>query len=339
MKRSQFLTTLAATTLLPLRPWALGTASTGSEWVQPQPLQPGDTLAITAPAGYATRQEVEAAQRVLESWGFTVRLGNTVGKRFGTFSGTDAERAADLQQLLAANEVKAILCARGGYGAVRIVDKVDFSLLCRRPKWLIGFSDITLLHCHIHRHCGVATLHAKMSNGFPENWALADAVQQATLRSIRDALMGLPSRFELPPHTYNRTGEASGVLVGGNLRTLETLAGTRSDIPTKGKILFLEDTGEYLYSIDRMFWNLKRSGKLDELAGLLIGGFNIKRTEDPNDEFGMQLREIVLEKTEGCNYPVCFNFPVGHQKSNYALKCGVRHHLSVTASGVVLKEI
>lgn len=339
MNRSQFLASLTTTALLPLQKWASEEEPATAAIVHPPSLQPGDTIAITSPAGFTTQREVQAARRVLESWGFQVRLGDAVGKRHVSFGGTDAERAADLQQLLTDSNVKAILCARGGYGAVRIVDKVDFASLRRHPKWIIGFSDITILHCHLHRRTGVASLHGKMCNSFPESWARADAVQQATLLSIRDALMGIPARFVVPPNSNNRFGEGKGMLIGGNLRTLETLAGTSSDIQTKGKILFLEDTGEYLYSIDRMFWNLKRNGKLDDLAGLIIGGFNIKRTEDAAEEFGLQLRDIVLEKTESCNYPVCFNFPVGHQKNNYALKCGIRHQLAVTASGVELKEL
>lgn len=339
MNRSEFLTSLSTTAILPLKPWTWEEETNMAAWVQPAALQPGDTIAISAPAGYTTQREVQATKIVLESWGFNVQLGNTVGKRYITFGGTDAERADDLQQLLMDTNVKAILCARGGYGAVRIVDKIDFSFLRKHPKWLVGFSDITVLHCHIHRCTGVASVHAKMCNGFPDNWNRADSVQQATLLSIRDALTGIPSKFLLPPNSNNRIGIGTGVLIGGNLRTLETLAGTKSDITTKGKILFLEDTGEYLYSIDRMFWHLKRNGKLDGLAGLIIGGFNIKRTEDTAEEFGLQLRDIVLEKTEGCNYPVCFNFPVGHQKNNYALKCGVRHQLTVTASNVSLNEL
>jgi muramoyltetrapeptide carboxypeptidase len=176
-----------------------------------------------------------------------------------------------------------------------------------------------------------------MCNSFPDDWSKADPIQQETILSIRDALMGKQMNYTITPNTKNRNGIATGVLLGGNLKTIESLTGSKSDIRTTNKILFVEDTGEYLYSIDRMFWNLKRSGKLDHLAGLIIGGFKIKPSEDPGEEFGKTLQDIVLEKIPDCKFPVCFDFPVGHQKNNFALKCGVIHHLTVTDQQVLLK--
>lgn len=306
---------------------------------QPPFLRPGDIIAITSPAGFVTLEEVTPAIRQMESWGLKVRLGSTIGKKDGTFGGTDDERAADFEELLKDPAVKAIMCARGGYGFVRIIDRIDFGHLRRHPKWLIGFSDITVLHNHVNRHYGIATLHSKMCNSFPSDWNAAEPIQMETILSIKRAIMGENLLYTAPAHPQNKPGKAEGVLVGGNLRILENLAGSASDIHTRGKILFLEDTGEYLYSIDRMFWNLKRSGKLEHLSALVVGGFKIKPAEKPEEEFGKNLYEIVLEKLEDCSYPVCFDFPVGHQKNNFALKCGVRHQLLVTELGATLREI
>lgn len=306
----------------------------------PNYLKEGDTIAITSPAGYTTLKEIQPAVEQIESWGFKVKIGDTIGKRDFTFGGTDEERLKDFQQLLDDRKVKAILCARGGYGFVRIIDKLDFTKFKTNPKWLIGFSDITVLHSHVNRNIGIATIHSKMCNSFPEDWSKAEPIQIETILSIRDALKGVKMNYTATPNINNRNGTAIGVLVGGNLKTIESLSGSKSDLRTAGKILFVEDTGEYLYSIDRMFWNLKRSGKLEKLAGLIVGGFKLKKDEGENDtEFGKNLEQIVLEKVNEYKYPVCFDFPVGHQKNNYAMKCGAHHKLQVTATETTLTEI
>ncbi|MFC4232972.1 LD-carboxypeptidase [Parasediminibacterium paludis] len=304
----------------------------------PPYLKTGDTIGITSPAGYITLKDIEPAVAQITSWGFQVKIGDTIGKRDFTYGGTDAERLQDFQAMLDNHSIKAILCARGGYGAVRIIDNIDFTNFRKRPKWVIGFSDITVLHSHIHQQYNVATIHSKMCNSFPDDWSLADAEQKATILSIKDALQGTPMVYNAIPTAENVWGKAKGVLVGGNLKTLESLAASTSDIDTAGKILFVEDTGEYLYSIDRMFWNLQRSGKLKHLAGLIVGGFKIK--EDLGGEpFGKTVYEIIKEKLEGYHYPVCFNFPVGHQRNNYALKCGIIHELDVAVDKVIFKDI
>jgi len=305
--------------------------------VIPPYLKKGDTIGITSPAGYITLEEVQPAVARLEAWGYRVRLGKTIGRRDATFGGTDEERKDDLQELLNDRKVKAIMCARGGYGAVRIVDSLQWNMFREHPKWIIGFSDITVLHSHIQRRFGIASIHAKMCNSFPELWDKADSVQKETIESIRQALAGEPMRYSIASHPQNRNGKAEGILTGGNLRTLETLAGSASDIQTRNKILFVEDTGEYLYSIDRMFWNLARTGKLSGLAGLIIGGFKTKQ-DDPGEEFGKNLQEIVLEKVKKYDYPVCFNFPVGHQRDNFALKCGAQHKLTVQSGVCTLTD-
>ena len=302
----------------------------------PPPLKKGDCMTIVAGSGAITAAEMRPAIQQMESWGFAVRMGGSIGKKDGSFGGTDAERAADLQTALDDPHTAAIMLARGGYGLVRIIDALNFTTFRRRPKWVIGFSDATVLHSHLHT-LGFASIHAKMTNSFPDVWESAEPIQRETILSIKEALSGRPMQYTALPHPQNKPGKVTGILTGGNLKILETLAGTASDINTAGKILFVEDTGEYLYSIDRMFWNLQRTGKLKNLAGLIVGGFRIK-PDDPGEEFGRTLQQIVLEKTAVYNYPVCFDFPVGHQRANFALKCGVRHQLHVTPTGTTLLE-
>jgi muramoyltetrapeptide carboxypeptidase len=304
----------------------------------PHYLRVGDRIGITCPAGYISKEEIQPAVQLMESWGFRVVVGDTVGKKDAIYGGTDLERVADFQLMLDDPTISAIMCARGGYGAVRIIDGLDFRRFMKQPKWIIGFSDITVFHCHLQAQLKVASIHSKMCNSFPANLDQADPVQRASILSIRQALTGGTMGYALPPSAGDRDGRGDGLLVGGNLSLIETLSGSLSNLDTKGKILFLEDTGEYLYSLDRMFWNLKRSGKLDQLAGLLIGGFKIK-PDDPGEEFGKTIREIVLEKVSGSAFPICFDFPVGHQKNNFALRCGIRHKLEVDKNGSWLRSL
>jgi muramoyltetrapeptide carboxypeptidase len=304
----------------------------------PPYLKPGDTIGITSPAGYINLDDICPAIDVIKSWGYEIKTGTTIGKRFFGFGGTDDERTADLQSMLDDPSVKAIMCARGGYGIVRIIDRLDFTKFSRHPKWVIGFSDITALHSHLNRQYNIPSIHSKMCNSFPKDWNAATDIQKATIDSIRRSIAGEHSLFSVPPSRYNKPGMAEAQLVGGNLKTLESLSGTYSDLYTNGKILFVEDTGEYLYSIDRMFWNLKRTGKLIGLKGLIIGGFKVK-PDDPGEEFGISLQDIILDKVKDNNYPVCFDFPVGHQPDNFALKCGIKHRLTVDNNTCTLEEI
>src|SRR5882724_10259557 len=304
----------------------------------PPYLKSGDIVGITCPAGNITLEEIQPAIQQIESWGYKIRIGDTVGKKDFTFGGTDPERAKDFQQMLDDNSIKAILCARGGYGSIRILDQLNFTGILAKPKWIIGFSDITFIHSHLSRNFNIASIHSKMCNSFPDDWSKAEPVQIESILSIRKALSGEQMKYDIVPDAANRTGTATGILVGGNLKTIETLSGTKSDLQTTDKILFVEDTGEYLYSIDRMFWNLKRTGKLDKLAALIIGGFKVK-PDDPGEEFGKTIGDIVLEKLKDYNYPVCFGFPVGHQKENYALKHGINHRIEVNSTAVTLQEI
>jgi muramoyltetrapeptide carboxypeptidase len=300
-------------------------------------LKKGDTIGISSAAGYITLVDCNDAINMIESWGFKIKIGTTIGKKSFTFGGTDEERITDLQQMLDDDSLKAIMIARGGYGLVRIIDKLNFAKFIKKPKWIIGFSDVTVLHSHINKNFGIATLHSKMCNSFVAP-AIAEPIQIETLDSIKNCLLGEKIIYNIPINANNKFGKAKGILVGGNLKTLESLASSSSDINTKNKILFVEDTSEKLYSIDRMFWNLKRSGKLANLSGLIVGGFKLKK-DDEGDEFGKTIEEIVLEKIKEYNYPVCFDFPVGHQKNNFALKCGVEHLLNLTITERIFKEI
>lgn len=340
MNRKSFLASGTAALIASSFPTANATNLLPAEnkTIIPPYLKPGDMIGITAPAGHITREEIIPAATLMQQWGFRIRAGYTIGKSHFTFGGTDEERLRDLQLMLDDPQIKAIMCARGGYGSVRIVDQMDWTKFKANPKWIIGFSDITVLHSHIQRQFGIATIHSKMCNSFPSIWNDASELQKQTIISIKQALTGEQMKYTAPFNIFNKTGVAKGQLVGGNLKTIETLAGSASDIKTDGKILFVEDTGEYLYSIDRMFWNLKRTGKLSKLSGIIIGGMKIKQ-DDPGDYFGQTVYEIVSQKLSKYNFPVCFDFPVGHQIDNFALKCGVMHELKVASDGSTLNEI
>ena len=339
MKRKSFIqSSIGALTAsyLPALP-KLQTIDDEALFVSPAFLKAGDIIGITAPAGYITSEEIRSAVQKMESWGYRIKVGETIDKRDFTFGGTDEERTKDFQQMLDDPKIKAIMCARGGYGVVRIIDKLNWEKFKAKPKWIIGFSDVTVFHSHLNKNFGIASIHSKMCNSFPDDWSLAEPIQIETIEAIQLALSGKKMKYTVTPNPQNKVGTADGVLIGGNLKMLETLAGTKSDINTAGKILFVEDTGEYMYSVDRMFWNLKRTGKLSQLKGLIVGGFKIKVDED-SDDFGKTLQDVVLEKVKAYHYPVCFDFPVGHQRNNYALKCGVKHRLEVKSDIVSLKE-
>ncbi|HKC37107.1 MAG TPA: LD-carboxypeptidase, partial [Chitinophagaceae bacterium] len=273
MKRKKFIqSSIGALTAsyLPALP-KFSTDEDETLFVSPPALKTGDVIGITAPAGYITTSEIQSAVQKMESWGYKIKIGETIDKRDFTFGGTDDERTKDLQQMLDDPKIKAIMCARGGYGAVCIIDKLNWEKFKTKPKWIIGFSDVTVFHSHLNKNFGIASIHSKMCNSFPDDWSLAEPIQIETIDSIQLALSGKKMKYTTVPNLQNKLGSADGVLIGGNLKMLETLAGTKSDISTAGKILFVEDTGEYMYSIDRMFWNLKRTGKLSQLKGLIVG--------------------------------------------------------------------
>ena len=297
----------------------------------PPYLQPGDTVAITCPSSKMELEVAIKAIEVLENWGLKVQMGKTVGTSFHNFSAPDKQRLEDLQAFMDDPGIAAILFGRGGYGMVRILDHLDFSKFRLAPKWMAGFSDITTLHMHLHQVIGVASLHAPMCSGL-----LSPPVPPPYIRSLKDALFGKKSCFDFWTHPLNRKGCCRGLLIGGNLSLLANLSGSVSQPDTEGKILFLEDTGEYLYNIDRMMLNLKRSGWLNHLAGLIIGTF----TEEKNTDtpFGQSAYEIIRDKVDEFSYPVCFGFPVGHQPENYTLKLGMMHALEIGQQSCRLME-
>ncbi|MBX2922350.1 MAG: LD-carboxypeptidase [Chitinophagaceae bacterium] len=297
----------------------------------PPYLKKGDTIGIVCPAGYMPVEKAQTCISTLQQWGYKVKIGSTLGgSSLNYFSGTDEERLNDLQEMLDDKEVQAILCGRGGYGVSRIIDYIDFSGFKKKPKWLIGFSDITVLHTHIHTRYKTATLHAPMAGAFNDGGAGSVYVQ-----SLKKALRGKKAHYTADAHALNRKGAAEGLLVGGNLSLLAHVTGSVSGPDTRNKILFIEDVGEYIYNVDRMLRQLKRAGKLDRLAGLIVGGFtDMKDTDRP---FGKTVYEVIYEIVKEYSYPVCFDFPVSHDRENYALKCGVQHTLSIGRK-VTLKE-
>ncbi|MBK9481753.1 MAG: LD-carboxypeptidase [Bacteroidetes bacterium] len=286
----------------------------------PPYLKRGDTIGITCPAGALSMTTLDDMCQQLSNWGFKIKLGHTLGTSYYKFSGTDSERLNDLQSMLDDDDVKAILFGRGGYGLVRIIDQIDFTSFIKSPKWLVGFSDITCLLSHVHTQYNIVSMHAHMSGGY-----VISQKDEASTQSIYDTLVGMSTTYILPEHTMNRTGNIAGTIVGGNLALLSDLIGTKSDIDTNDKILFIEDVGEYLYNIDRMLWQLKRAGKLSNLKALLVGGFT--DTLDNETPFGMNPYEIVWEKVQGYAYPVYFDVPVGHQSRNVALKIGANYQI------------
>lgn len=296
----------------------------------PQYLKPGAVIGITCPSGYAPASRVSHAKLVLENWGFEVILGATIGSEFHYFSGDDNARLADLQAMLDNPKLGAILMGRGGYGLSRIIDRLDFTAFVQYPKWICGFSDITVLHSHIHSKLGMATMHAVMCGAFKPETENLDYIQ-----SFRKALQGQALRYEIEGSPNNRVGSTQAVLVGGNLAMLAHLTGSESQLDTKGKILFIEDIGEHLYQIDRMLYQLKRSGQLEQLKGLIIGGFtDIQDTERP---FGQTIEQIIRDKVEAYNFPVAFGLPVGHDEVNFTLVLGALYQLDVTDRQVVLE--
>lgn len=298
----------------------------------PPYLQPGDTIGLVCPAGFMSSEKVQTCISTLRDWGYNIKTGQTIGgASFTYFSGTAEERLHDFQQMLDDDDVRAVLCARGGYGMTHIIDKINFKKFSRQPKWIIGYSDITVLHSHLYSNYYISSLHAPMAGAFNE-----EGYKNEYVGSLKNVLEGKKIKYQCSVNDFNRKGEAVGELIGGNLALLAHLTGSDSDSKTKGRILFIEDVGEYLYNIDRMLHQLKRSGKLSRLAGLIVGGFtDMKDTERP---FGKTVYEIIKDAVAEYNYPVCFGFPVSHAAENYALKIGAGYKLKVGRSKVILEE-
>ena len=281
-------------------------------------LKKGDTIGIVSPARAIEAAQVEPAIRFFEKHGLRVLVGKNVFNRHGQMAGTEEEKIHDIQGFVNNHEVKAIISTRGGYGCVRIIDQLDLSPLAEQNKWFVGFSDVTVFHSHIHQTYGTPTIHSTMPINMSENPTDEEKINNETLI---DCLFGADISYDLPAHHLNQSGDASGLLVGGNLSMLYSLCGSASDIDTRGKLLFLEDLDEYLYHIDRMMMNIKRTGKLDNLAGLIVGGMSDMR--DNTIPFGKDAEQIILEHTAEYGYPIYFGFEAGHQKLNKALRFGL----------------
>ena len=294
----------------------------------PPYLKPGDKIAIVAPARKVSPSEMEMAIDRFKKWGLQVVTALYLFGEKDQFSGTDEERTADFQMMLDDVEIRAIICARGGYGTVRMIDKLNFNAFQQHPKWIVGYSDITVLHSHIQTLFGIETIHTIMPINFP------DLGSETAIESLRKALFGEPIEYNVAPHPLNLAGNVSGLLTGGNLSILYSLNGSPSDINTEDKILFIEDVDEYLYHLDRMMMNFKRSGKLDKIKGLVVG--SLSKMNDNTIPFGKQAEEIISEYVKDKGIPVCFNFPAGHSVDNSALILGREVQLNVDPNGVSL---
>lgn len=290
------------------------------------PLKAGDLVALAAPARRVSPEEMAPAVARLEAWGLRVRVPEGLYEAEGQLAGSDEHRTALLQRQLDDPEVRAILCCRGGYGTVRIIDRLDFTRFAQHPKWIVGYSDVTVLHSHIHATLGLPTLHATMPINFP------DEGENIDLQMLRATLFGerMPA-LEWDATAMDRPGVAEGELVGGNLSILYSLLGSRSQIDTRGKILLIEDLDEYLYHVDRMMQALRRAGMLEGLNGLIVG--HLSDMHDNAVPFGRRAEQIVLEAVEGCDFPVAFGAPVGHcVGANCAVRLGEKHRLECSNS-------
>ncbi|MDR2906952.1 MAG: LD-carboxypeptidase [Bacteroidales bacterium] len=297
--------------------------------ILPKFLQKGDTIALVSTAKKVDFSVVENARKHFEHWGFEVIVGESATASFHQFAGDDELRTRDFQMQLDNPNVKAIVCLRGGYGSVRIIDQLDFTRFIKYPKWIVGYSDVTALQCHVLKNYDMASLHAEMPLNFPEFSNMNDS-----LEALKSALFGAFESYAPLFNPLNKTGKATGQLVGGNLAILCSLLGSVSDIDTRGKILFLEDVGEYKYAIDRMLMTLKRAGKLDQLAGLAVGQFT--DLQDNAIPFGQTVYEIISEHVSDYNYPVLFDIPAGHCEVNKTLVFGATYTIKVSEKSAIL---
>lgn len=291
----------------------------------PPYLKKGDTILLIGTARKRSLESIQPAIDALRSWGLKVELGKNIFKEYHQFAGTDKERTHDLQWAIDHKTAKAILVTGGGYGTMRIIDKVNFKPLLKKPKWFVGYSDVTVVHNRLH-NMKIASIHGTMAFQFLKH-------KEATL-SLKDLLFGKKINYKIPLNKLNRTGTAKSEIIGGNLSLLYALSGSVDDISTKNKILFIEDLDEQLYHIDRMMLQLKRSGKLKNLKGLIVGGMS--EMKDNAVPYGKTAEEIIFDAVKEYKYPVCFNFPAGHIENNFAVYLGKKAKLTVTKKRVNL---
>lgn len=303
---------------------------------KPKKLQKGDTIAIVSIAGKIDLEKVQLSIKTFESWGLKVVLGKTIGTEYFQYAGTDNERLKDFQNMLNNKNIKAIICARGGYGTIRILNKIDFTQFMSSPKWIVGYSDITVLHTHINTYLAVQTIHSTMPVNFKSN-------TKESLQTLKNSLFGLDVSYSFASNKYNKFAKVKGEIIGGNLSILYSLLGTNTAFNTDNKILFIEEVGEKLYHIDRMMIALKKAGKLNKLKALIVGGMtHIKdNTKEfgylQDDPFGKNIEEIILEHCSDYDFPICFDFPAGHQNNNNAIVLGKKIHLSIAKNNCSFK--
>ena len=295
--------------------------------ITPPYLRKNDTVGLIAPAKNFDAEGLQPALSILKNWGLQVKIGESVYNQYGPFAGTDGERASDLQIMVDDAEIKAIFCIRGGYGCNRIIDSIDWTRFLKSPKWIVGYSDITLLHCTLQR-MGIESIHGIMPLQFSQEGS------SLAVENLRKTLFGVPWSYETVTHLLNRPGRIEGDLVGGNLAILCSAIGTPSDFDSNNRILFIEDIGEYLYRLDRMMVQLKRAGKLSKLKGLVVG--HLSDMLDNAVPFGKNANEIIFDAIKDYNYPVCFNFPIGHEPLNLPMVVGRKTILEIDNSVVKL---
>ncbi|TKG93412.1 LD-carboxypeptidase [Puteibacter caeruleilacunae] len=298
--------------------------------IQPSPLQKGDTIAILSPAGKIDAKHVQPAVELLKELGFLVKTGEHIFSSHFQFAGTDEQRASDLQQALDDENVKAIICSRGGYGSLRTLQKINWDSFLINPKWIVGFSDVTVFHNALHQ-MNMCSVHGSMPRFF-----FTEKKPNDSFQAMLNSITGEANKYQIDNHPLNQTGSTTAPIIGGNLSILYSLRGTPYDIKTKGKILFIEDLSEYLYHLDRIMLNLKVGGKLNDLAGLIVGGFTDMKDND--NPFGRNAYEIISDAVKEFDYPVCFNFPAGHELPNMSLKMGALAQLTVSTDYVELTQ-
>jgi muramoyltetrapeptide carboxypeptidase len=312
-----------STCILLIALFCLQTTTAQCKMIKPDYLKKGDTVGILATARKIDKTTLQPAIKLLESWGLNVVIGKTIGKENHQLAGADWQRATDLQHMLDDPSIKAVWAGKGGYGTVRVVDRINFTAFKKKPKWLIGFSDVTVLHSHVN-NMNIETMHAIMALSAKN--ASAEAKE-----SFRKALFGENLSYELPAHAFNRSGSAKGELVGGNLSVLYSIIGSESEVDFKDKILFIEDLDEYLYHIDRMMMNLKRNGYFKSVKAVIVGGMTEMRDNDI--PWGKNALEIVQDVLKDYNFPVIYNFPGGHIKDNRTLIFGRNINVEVSEQG------
>jgi muramoyltetrapeptide carboxypeptidase len=297
-----------------------------TQLIQPELLKSGDTISILAPSGVLNNfdKKIEKAINIFKSWGLNVVLGNHIYDKNGHFAGTDKNREKDFQKALDNKNIKAIWCARGGYGAVRIIDKLNFDNYLKNPKWIIGFSDITVIHNKLN-FLNSESIHAMMITGFEDIGQNNDS-----LSKLKNVLFGDSLSYSITSNKNNKTGKSEGIIVGGNLTLIQSTIGSKTELKMKDKILFIEEIGEYAYHIDRMLYSLKRAGYFENCKGLIVG--QISDVKKNNTDFGRSINELILDVLDEYNFPILFDFPAGHEKTNFPIILGRKVILEVSKS-------